>query len=383
MISRDFVDLWAPKFTEGKYPRRFFLKHLECLYSTVSNQIFQESLNALLHWKAGKANQYVPGERHAPPHTIDPVFNLDQAALENFFLTFRKVSEEENGHLNPNTAALRTILRNMWNSVVIPAYILHLAKPQKWPIIDQHTVRAFLALTKGRVNQTPRIGWDTWLEYTAFFDAVISSAGVASCENGRSHVDKALFAWGKSLKGVESQTQKNMLPVVPIEQEVATPLLWGQSIPNHHIVPTACNVVTALANYLEAGNLQGIPHYQRQNLNDLKFPLLGNTYPLGELLEQQGEEVARSILCHYKNIMGEEQDVLNLPRPIRDIYLVGWAKQNLEPGIGLANFLYGHGFGGTVNAARAIVTVGKSTGKLFRLLDETGHPTDLFDKYFG
>jgi len=44
--------------------------------------------------------------------------------------------------------------------------------------------------------------------------------------------------------------------------------------------------------------------------------------------------------------------------------------------------LHNSGFGGTINASMVAVRVGKSTGQLFGLLDDSGTPTALFRQYF-
>ena len=40
-------------------------------------------------------------------------------------------------------------------------------------------------------------------------------------------------------------------------------------------------------------------------------------------------------------------------------------------------------FAGTKNASSAILTVGKSTGKYFKLLDMKGNPTKNFEKFYS
>jgi hypothetical protein len=66
-----------------------------------------------------------------------------------------------------------------------------------------------------------------------------------------------------------------------------------------------------------------------------------------------------------------------------DVFLAGWANINGFHGTTrMAAFLLEHGFGGTTNASQAAVYVGKTTGKLFGLLD-VGAPTGLWHEYFG
>jgi hypothetical protein len=105
---------------------------------------------------------------------------------------------------------------------------------------------------------------------------------------------------------------------------------------------------------------------------------------LHELLQEPGGRAAKELLHLYKEIINSGVGVSGLPRPILDVYLVGWASIcGFHRPAHLANHLYTSGFGGTLNAATAVVTVGKSTGLLFGLLDHSYTPTALFSEYFS
>jgi hypothetical protein len=101
-------------------------------------------------------------------------------------------------------------------------------------------------------------------------------------------------------------------------------------------------------------------------------------------LQDPGGEIAQQLLQYYKEEMGGGVDVRRLPRPILDVFLVGWADYcGIHGTTQKADHLHSFGFGGTRNAAMAAVSVGKSTGRLFGLLDDSGAPTSLFNEYFG
>ncbi len=163
------------------------------------------------------------------------------------------------------------------------------------------------------------------------------------------------------------------------EPEMKPPLLWGQDIPRTGIVPTSANVLKASEEYVRAGSLDKLKQFKRRNLRDLhldKFPQRA----LLELLREPGGRAARELLHYYKETMGGNADIMNLPRPIRDVFLVGWA--SCCGTTKKAKHLYKFRFGGTERAAMAVVTVGKSTGRLFGLLDDSDTPTALFHEYF-
>ena len=48
----------------------------------------------------------------------------------------------------------------------------------------------------------------------------------------------------------------------------------------------------------------------------------------------------------------------------------------------MAKHLLNSRFGGTINASKAIVNVGKTAGQLFGLLDDFCGPNELFYEYF-
>lgn len=169
MISRKFVELWAPRFDTQKFPCDFYLHHVASARNTEQPRQFKEDLLALLHWKDGKATQFVPGEDHAKPNMLGPIRRLDGSSLADFKRIFDDLVRSEDNRLGVRIENLRRTLTSMYNTVVVPAFLLHVARPDHLPIIDQHTVRAFFALTRREVQEKPKIDWEVWREYVAFF----------------------------------------------------------------------------------------------------------------------------------------------------------------------------------------------------------------------
>ncbi len=199
MISHSFIMRWEAEFPEIDFPRDFYLQHLDELRVAKNSWAFSEQLNALFHWKSGRARQYIPMQ-HDTPHQLSKFLrNLTGKELEDFYWLFKEVSEANDYSLEEPTSILRKKLKGTWSAIIDSAFILHLARPLQWPIIDQHTVRAFIALTSGDVVLKPYIDWDMWEDYTIFFDEVVASSRGENTVEGRSQVDRALFSWGKSL----------------------------------------------------------------------------------------------------------------------------------------------------------------------------------------
>lgn len=388
MISRNFVKLWEPRYDTHKYPVDFYLRYSDSARNTAQPEQLKEDLLALLHWKDGKAIGFEPGGCHAKPNTLNPIIRLNNNALKKFARIFQDLVQADDKDATAFAECFREKLSEMWNTVVIPAFLLHVARPDSLPIIDQHTVRAFLALTRGEVIKNTEVTWDLWRGYVSFFQDAVMAVGYNHNSEKRCHVDRALFAWGKSLKGTfglkpNSKTHKQPksqdIKIVP---KMNRPILWGQQIPKTGVIPPACNVLKAFKEYIDIGSLDKLPQYKKQNLRDLRFHRFGQNL-LNELLKEPGGKASRQLLHHYKEKMSGKIDVSRLPRPIIDVFLVGWTSLcEINGTTQKAIHLHNSGFGGTRNASMAVVSVGKSTGQLFGLLNDSGTPTVLYHDYF-
>jgi hypothetical protein len=388
LISRDFVKLWEPQYDTQKYPEDFYLRYSDSARNTAQPEQLKEYLLALLHWKDGKAVGFVSGENNAKPNTLNPILSLKNTALTDFWQRFKDLSQADDKDILPFQERFKERLMDMWSTVVIPAFLLNVARPDRLPIIDQHTVRAFLALTCGKVVEKPNITWNVWREYVTFFQKAVIAAGYDHNSEERCYVDRALFSWGKSLKGKVrrrpiSKTYKQLKSKdKKIDPKINRPILWGQQIPKTGVIPPSCNVLKALNKYIDTGSLDELPQYKKQNLRDLQFHRFRQIL-LHELLQESSGKAARQLLHHYKEKMGGKADISRLPRPIIDVFLVGWTSLcGINGTVKKAIHLHKSGFGGTRNASMAAVSVGKSTGQLFGLLDASASPTALFHDYF-
>jgi hypothetical protein len=389
LISRDFVNLWEPRYDTQKYPVDFYLRYIARARTVNKPEHLREALLALLHWKDGKTFAFVQGEDHAKPNTLNPIITLTNAGLADFARSFQSLAQTDKNDVTACAESLRLILSGMWNTVVIPAFLLHVARPDRLPIIDQHTVRAFLALTRGKIVEKPTITWHLWSAYINFLQDAVAAAGYDHGVEERCKVDRALFAWGKSLKGAAGSqppiatAPKGISQIREAGSVINSPNFWGQQVPETGVIPPACNVLQALQEYLDLGSFGSLPQYKKQNLSDLQFHRFQQSY-LYELLQEPGGNMAGKLLQYYKEEMSGGADISRLPRPILDVFLVGWANIcGIHGTTKMATHLHNSGFGGTTNAAAAAVSVGKTTGRLFGLIDDSDAPTTLFHKYFG
>ncbi len=210
LITPDFVRVWEPHYDARKYPVDFYVRHGESARNAKDPGDLKEALLALLHWKDGHALSYRLGESHAK--NLKPILILHGAALSEFADLFHGLVVAEEKDFGRRRENLRNHLTKMWRTgVPIPAFLLHIAKPDRLPIIDQHTVRAFLWLSLGQFIEEPEITWDLWRSYANFFKDAVVASGVDSDPTSRCYVDRALFAYGKELKRVYKGEKKRQL----------------------------------------------------------------------------------------------------------------------------------------------------------------------------
>ncbi|HLA28171.1 MAG TPA: hypothetical protein VJZ49_09790 [Syntrophales bacterium] len=389
MITKEFIDLWEPRYDQRLYPVNFYNEHISCVRNAAEPNSLKEHLIALLHWKDGKANNYESGKVTAKPNMVDPVINLTGQKLITFHDAFRLLVIAKEEDVDSSKEKLLNMLKKMWwSSIVIPACMLHTARPELYPIIDQHTARAYLILNRGELVEQPEITWTFWETYVEFFHNTAVSCGLHNNTDGRCRLDRALFAWGKAIKKGAVQTPKptnQQQPPQPQKPPVIcnlTPSFWGLSLPSAGNIPTNANVTRASEHLLQEDTLEKIHVWEKQCLNDLQLNLLP-AVDLRALLNDPRGTIAKRLLDHYKSMRNGARDLSNIPRPIRSIFLVGLAFRNgYRKRSDMATYLVSLGFGGTKFASGAIVDVGKTAGELFVLLQENYEHTDLYFEYF-
>jgi len=213
VISADFVARWEPHYDRRKYPVDFYLRYVTSARNAKSHEDLRGALLALLHWKDGKAASFARGETPAAkPNTLNPMPALSGAALAGLAQSFHGLVGAEENNFKQQAENLRNTLNQMWRSVVIPAFVLHVARPDRLPIIDNHTMRAFLYLMRGEFVEKPTINnWGLWGHYATFFEEAVANAGFGSNCASRSQVDRALFAYGKWLKEAYPREREKLL----------------------------------------------------------------------------------------------------------------------------------------------------------------------------
>jgi hypothetical protein len=201
------VDSWAVRFDDSKYPRDFYLQMLASISTAPESGEMGQSVIRMLQWKDGKVrldpngNTTINGLRYAigrtKPNTYNPKVH-DPVLLSNHFFGW---AQEVKKRRDFSPDLLEQISRlGLYNSLVIPVFLLHILNPRIFPIFDQHVERARRFLMGGGLNTGLTV--DDYAQYTQFWSELLSDIGVkiATAEYARiKHIDEALWAMGKHL----------------------------------------------------------------------------------------------------------------------------------------------------------------------------------------
>ena len=144
----------------------------------------QENIKPLFLWKNGK-------------NLSKNKLNIVRKVQENIkkLNDFRKISEISWKHFDDfyNNVALECVKTT---APVFSLFIVHIAQPFKYPIIDQNVIRSFRYLSEGEKTEiNPNNYLKIYKNFIEFFNEIL----ILSKLSFRS-VDKALWAFGRFLK---------------------------------------------------------------------------------------------------------------------------------------------------------------------------------------
>jgi hypothetical protein len=96
MITKRFIDEWFSRYKSSTYPESFYMKYLDLLQSQKASDLeMRDAIVALLHWKDGKANSYIPGKISAKPNTIKGLATIYGEELSAFITAFREFQDKD------------------------------------------------------------------------------------------------------------------------------------------------------------------------------------------------------------------------------------------------------------------------------------------------
>lgn len=219
LVNGEFVSYWKTHYDGRKYPAPFYERYGDAARNASTPEGLKDALLALLNWKDGKASGYISGKGKARANITKPVSDLSGVALSEFAKLFHAMAVANNGDFERCTENLRDRLTRMWrNGRVIPAFLLHIARPDRLPMVDQHTMRAFLWLTSRQIKDEPVITWNSWRDYVTFFEDTVARSASRPDVPGRCGVDHALMAFGKCLKALHRKALKKRALATPADK---------------------------------------------------------------------------------------------------------------------------------------------------------------------
>lgn len=207
-ILCSFIMHWEKLYDRKKYPLLFYEHFLDQIRSCQNEDDLFVFMSMLLHWKFGKVKEGT-GE------TTETVFidnrrftwssiNTDFEQYRNDKDFLRHCFEFRDGHINSLEffKYIKERKRVFGRSLVLHIFVMHILRPEEYPMIDQHvwrTMKVFMTDTKS-INRKPET-WDDYRAYTAFFKDVFTSLqGENHLRFDRQTIDRAFMAFGKWIK---------------------------------------------------------------------------------------------------------------------------------------------------------------------------------------
>lgn len=235
-ISIDLILKHAKSFNAGTYPLSVYHDALLRAARAEDAVALAEALYIGLAWKDAKTRVAVDGEwntllrdtqyriERVKPNTYSErhagVFRTPE-----FWRWAQEVRKQQ--HFD---ASLIDVLREsfgLWTTVVIPAFVLHILNPRRFPLVDRYVVGAANYLTHGEVNFS--VNRQAYQDYEAFWQRVLREGGFDGNTAGLhelKQLDNGLWALGKKLSSIQ-QTDDNDDSV----EENAVPSLTTSSAP--------------------------------------------------------------------------------------------------------------------------------------------------------
>lgn len=171
----EFVSFWAKLYNEGRYPDSIYENNLR------KDGLLQENnIIPLLEWKNGRPL----------PNTKKKIALKIKQNLEKFNL-FRSLKEVGKEDFERFWDFISGIVKT---GLVWRVYLLHIARPDDYPIVDQHVLRAYHFLTHCEITE-PKQTLETYNSYREFFFKIANESSKEFRE-----VDKALMSFGQYLK---------------------------------------------------------------------------------------------------------------------------------------------------------------------------------------
>lgn len=171
----EFISFWKECYDEGKYSDEDYEKHLN-----KQGFLAPQNIQFLLEWK--NANPLSKPKQAVADRIKARVAKINE---------FRKLAEVTDEEFNRFWFFSSTVIES---GIVWKAFMLHISRPNDYPIVDQHVLRAWNFLTRERVEE-PKKNLENYGKYRVFFFELARQSG----KDFRS-IDRALMAFGQFLR---------------------------------------------------------------------------------------------------------------------------------------------------------------------------------------
>ena len=172
--ASEFISNWSKLYNEGKFSDEEYEKILNR-----NGSLKPHDIQFLLEWKNGnplsKRKQVI----------ADKV--KKEISIINEFRQLPNVTDRD--------------FENFWSfvssvisyGIVWKVFLVHISKPDEYPIVDQHVLRAWSFLTKGKIEE-PKQTLQNYQQYRNFFFDLAKQSS-KSCRD----IDRALMVFGQFL----------------------------------------------------------------------------------------------------------------------------------------------------------------------------------------
>lgn len=213
MLSKNEVLTWLAKYDLQKYPVTVYHELV------VKQRAYPGRIAILGAWKTGCLKPGGKGQGYIDRNGRTYSYTARWSASSPVgYSTWHKIAEYEDmvKEKIPINCPLTkpTILIELESikgfGFIWALFVLHCFYPETYPLFDQHVFRAYrhIVSNESECPQAPPSDWGTYLGYREFFLNQMHAAALPYWK-----VDRALWAYGKSIKQYKANVQKDNLSV--------------------------------------------------------------------------------------------------------------------------------------------------------------------------
>jgi hypothetical protein len=189
--TREFVSFWKQFYNFTKYPLKLYEDNLNLKTLTGTNVL------ELLAWKLGYGS--CPLEGRIRSVTVwAPIISNNLTWLNEL-----KTREFDDTYLDSDITRSQEMVSVINRRLVMAVFLLHVARPVDYPMVDQHVLRAW-HFVSNCVILDPEENLESYKTYRKFF--------FDFCDRSQSpprEVDQALMVFGQFLQRYCGQSKRN------------------------------------------------------------------------------------------------------------------------------------------------------------------------------